>query len=307
MRRVEVTDLQYFIAVAEELNFRRAAQRLHISPPPLSRRIAELEALLGVTLLERSTRSVEVTVAGHRFLARAYQVLEQIGLAIEEVQSVAKGYSGILHVGFVGSAALDVLPTVLITYRRTRPGVQVKLAEMSSDRQHDALALRQLDIGLSRIPPDHADLEGFVVARTALVAAVPSDHRLARRERVSPAELADEPFVLFPRRRGRGLFNVIEDICLQHGFYPNVVQEVFATQTAINLVAAGLGISIVPASANKLRLSGVRYLDLEGDPYAAMYATIHKQSDNPALHEFLHALSLDAADGAEGHRFGDAP
>lgn len=263
----DLRQLRHFVAVAERLHFGRAAAALHISQPPLSRSIRRLEARLGVTLLARSSRRVELTTEGARFLEEAKRVLAQLERAVLDVGSMAASPGGQLRLGFVSLADFGVLPALLKAYKSARPGVALALREMLSPDQAAALAAGELDFGLLLPPVAGADLEHVVVQRERFVAALPLRHRLARgvgrkAGRLAVRELAGEAFVMAPRAIAPGLHDIVAALTARAGFAPRVAQEAIQMQTVVSLVSSGLGVALVPASVANLGRRGVVYREL---------------------------------------------
>jgi DNA-binding transcriptional LysR family regulator len=266
MNRPELRQLRHFVAVAERLHFGRAAAALHISQPPLSRSIRDLETRVGAILLARTRRRVELTPEGARFLEEAKRVLQQLDHAVLEVGRMAAGNSGRLRLGFVSLADYSVLPGLLKAYKAAHPGVALALREMLSPEQAAALAAGELDFGLL-LPPVTGELEHVVVQRERFLLALPSRHRLARaRGRLAVRELAGESFVMVPRDIAPGLHDIVTGLAARAGFAPRVAQEAIQMQTVVSLVSSGLGVALVPASLANLGRRGVTYRDI-ADPH----------------------------------------
>jgi DNA-binding transcriptional LysR family regulator len=266
MNTPELRQLRHFVAVAERLHFGRAAAALHMSQPPLSRSIRDLEARVGATLLARTRRRVELTAEGARFLEEAKRLLQSLDQAVLEVSRMAAGDGGRLRLGFVSLADYGVLPRLLKDYKAARPGVALALREMLSPEQAAALAAGELDFGLL-LPPVAGELEHIVVQRERFLAALPSRHRLARaRGRLAVRELADEAFVMAPRDIAPGLHDIVAGLAARAGFAPRVAQEAIQMQTVVSLVSSGLGVAIVPASLANLGRRGVTYREI-ADPH----------------------------------------
>jgi DNA-binding transcriptional LysR family regulator len=252
---MELRQLRYFVAVAEELHFRRAAARLHISQPPLSQQIAALEAELGCRLLERTRRKVELTPAGAAFLDQVRALLSELESAADTARSIDAGQVGVLRLSFVGSALLSALPALVQRFRAERPRVELQLRERSTVEQLRALRTGTIDVGLVRLPlADAADLEVRRVVREATIAAVPETHPLARLRRIPLRRLAGEPLVLFPREQAPGFHDLLVDRMRTTGLSPRVAQYAPEMLTIIGLVAAGIGVSPVPESMRELAL-----------------------------------------------------
>jgi DNA-binding transcriptional LysR family regulator len=285
---VELRQLRYFVAVAEELHFRRAAARLHISQPPLSQQIARLEKELGCRLLSRTRRRVELTAAGEAFLRDARSMLDELDVAVATVRRIGTGQAGLLRVNFVGSALLSIVPGIIQSFRRRRPDVEIELRERSTLEQLRALAGGLLDVGLVR-PPIDADeaLVAEVVMRERTVAAIPSEHPLAKRTRISLRSLAAEPLVLFPREQAPGFHDLLTGRLAATGRSPHVVQYAPEMTTIIGLVAAGIGLSPVPASVAGLGLEGVTYRPLTGAPDTELLAVTRAGDESPLVAAFL--------------------
>ena len=267
MKIPDLRQLRQFVAVAEHLHFGRAADALHISQPPLSRSIQDLEAKLGARLFERSRRKVELTAAGAWYLEEARQVLARIERASRAVAELAAGGAGALRIGFVTIADYSVLPGLLTTFKAANPGVSMSLRELVTETQLDALGTDDLDLGFVLPPLPSREVESIAVNREALVVALPEHHALAReRGALGVRALADEPFVMVPANLARGLSDVVLGLCARAGFAPRVAQEAVQMQTVVSLVSSGLGVAIVPASLLNLRRSGVVYRAVK-DPH----------------------------------------
>lgn len=268
MNMPETWQLRYFVAVAERLHFGRAADALAISQPPLSRAIRGLELQLGVPLLARSRRRVELTAEGQRFLEDARRVLAQLERAVLDVRGMAAGEQGRLRIGFVSLADYGVLPGLLKSYKSARPGVTLALREMLSPEQAAALAGGALDFGLLLPPVAEAErLEHLVVQRERFVAALSARHPLARaRGRLRMQELAGEPLVMVPRDIAPALYDTVAELAARAGLSLNVAQEAIQMQTVVSLVSSGLGAAVVPASVANLGRRGVAYRAI-ADPH----------------------------------------
>ncbi|MFB9903604.1 LysR family transcriptional regulator [Allokutzneria oryzae] len=291
---MELRHLRYFVVVAEELNLTRAAERLRMAQPPLSVQLRKLETELGVRLLDRSSRGVRLTEAGRLLHEEARRILGAVDQAGQLVRSVGTGTVGRLSLGFVPSAALEVLPPLLREFKATHPEITLYLNEMRPDEVVRALHEQRIDIGLCYLPLSFADpaLRTHCVAEDPLVLAVPAAHRLAGRSAVDVAELVEEQFVLPTRHRMPGLHAIITESCAANGFTPNVVQrEVWLMQTIVGLVAGGIGVAVVPASTQRLHPADVRFLPLTGTTTPARMAAAWRPDHlSPVLEAFLHLL-----------------
>ncbi|QID18206.1 LysR family transcriptional regulator [Nitrogeniibacter mangrovi] len=260
---MEFRHLRYFVAVAEELSFTRAAERLHIAQPPLSMQIRALEEELGVTLFARTRRKVALTASGETFLVRARQLLADADQARDEVLGAARGELGRLRVAFTSSLPYSpVFSDVIRAYRDAYPGVDLQLQELFSDRQFEALREGRLDVGLVRIPASHAP-KGIVLReiwRDPVIVVMPAAHPLAQGAGVHLHELRNAAFITFPADGGTGLPLLLAQLSRAAGFEPRVVQVAREATTQIALVAAGVGLALLPAQLENVRLAGVRYL-----------------------------------------------
>jgi len=260
---MELRHLRYFRAVAEELHFGRAAERLHIAQPPLSQQIRQLERELGVALLVRTTRSVELTAAGVAYLSRAVRILDAVDDAGEQARRIAKGVEGQLAIGCVGSATYSLLPRLVRALGETLPGIEVSVrGEMLAPAQLAALAAGEIDLALLRPPVPQTGLITETVRRDRLLAALPADHPLAGRHDLLVRELHDEDFIAHAGQGRSVMHSVLTAVCADAGFVPRLRHEVMETSTLVTLVAAGLGVAIVPDPTSALDIGGVAFVPL---------------------------------------------
>jgi DNA-binding transcriptional LysR family regulator len=289
---VELRHLRSFVAVAEERHFGRAAERLHMAQPPLSQQIRRLEAQLGVTLLHRTTRSVELAPAGEILLVRAREILAAVDRATEDTLRAARGEFGRLAVGFTGSATYALLPQVAAALRGALPGVVLDLrGELLTPAQVEGLLAGTLDLGLLRPPVRERDLAVEVVRRERLVAVLPEAHRLAGADTVPLEELAAEPFVVYPSHFRSVVHDAVEETCEAHGFLPRVALEVSETATLVSFVAAGLGVSLVPESVSHMTVHGAVYRPLAREAAGVELAVAWRRADaSPVLERALEVV-----------------
>ena len=291
--------LRYFVAVAEELSFNRAAQRLHMAQPPLSNQVKQLEAELGVRLFERTSRGVLLTEAGEFLLDEARRLLAQVEQTVGMVQRVGQGEIGHLTIGFVPSASNATLPPLLQAFRNHAPGVELFLREMRPDRVVQRLWNKQIDVGFLYLPIDDQELRIHVVAREPLVLALPAGHRLAGQAQVELDALAREPFILPRRYQGMpGLYGQVTATCRSAGFEPIAVQkDVWLMQTIVGLVAGGTGVALVPASLRNLQREGVVYKTVAGlDPTVELGVLWRPDDISTVLQSFLDMVSEQPGD-----------
>lgn len=292
---MDLKQLRYFATLAHELSFTRAARKLHVSQPPLSFQIANLESDLGARLFNRTSRSVELSEAGRALLPHALAVLERIDEARHDVRRVASGLEGWVKVGLAGSHFLGPFPQFIRQFRERRPGIEVALNEMKPADQLQALRDGRVDLSISRTPVADGQLASHLLWREPVVAALPRDHPLAHRKRIRLADLRDEDFV-FLRLDSSAFAQRLFDACVQAGFTPRIVQQVVEIPAAINLVAAGLGVALAPASLAGVRHDAVALCSLGAAmPAADVYALVRTGTLQPALREFTDSLRAWAA------------
>jgi DNA-binding transcriptional LysR family regulator len=292
--RIELRHLRYFVAVAEELHFRRAAERLHMSQPPLSQQIQALERELGVELLVRSRRRVELTSAGRRMLVEARRILAAVDDAVAAVARVAAGEEGRLAVGFVGSAMYGVFPQIIRGFRERHPGVELELRELSTAQQLEDLHDRKLQIGVVRPPEADRELATLQIADERVIVAMPAAHRLAGRKRIRLRDLDGESFVAMDQRTAPGLRARLLEARAEIGT-ATIVQETAEMQTLIGLVAAGLGVALVPGSVQALARDDVVYCPIDGwAPSVDLSLAWRHDDDSPLTRNFV-AVARDAA------------
>ena len=296
---MELRHLRYFIAVAEELHFGRAAERLGISQPPLSQQIQALEEEIGARLFERTNRRVELTDAGRLFLDESRQVLAQVDKAVLLARRAPLAELGELKIGFTSSAPFtSTIPSSIHAFRKAYPDVHLDLQEMSSRQVLKALLEESLQVGVIR-PLALPDAVHWVeLFREPLVAVLRADHPLAAgsEDGLAIAALAEEPFVFFPRSYGTGLYDQVIALTRQAGFSPRIAQEASEAMTIIGLVSAGLGVSILPASFRRTRVDGVVYRTLS-DPEAttAVWLVRRQNEGSPLALSFIDLVTREAA------------
>jgi DNA-binding transcriptional LysR family regulator len=260
---MDLRQLRYFVAVAEELHFGRAAERVGIAQPPLTQQIQKLEGDLGCQLLTRGRKTV-LTEAGVVLLEHARRLLQQAEHAVDATQRAGRGESGELRVGAPPSVMLSALPAIIRKYRRLYPAVTFGLRELSTSAIEDALRMGEIDLGFLRETLPAVPLVSEAAFEEALVAVLPVAHRLAKAKELKLGSLRGEPFVFFPRRLGGTFYDKLISYCSEAGFIPNVVQEATQWQSIVCLVEAGMGISLAPACVRRFRWAGVVYRPLKG-------------------------------------------
>ncbi|MFJ4372377.1 LysR substrate-binding domain-containing protein [Pseudomonas japonica] len=292
---MELRHLRYFIAVAEELHFGRAAQALGISQPPLSQQIQALEQELGARLFERTNRRVELSEAGRLFLEEARQVLAQVDKAADVARRAQLGELGEMKIGFTSSAPFNSsIPKAIYSFRQRFPAVHLNLKEMSSRDVAEALLDERIEVGLMRPLPLPDSLVATELLREPLVAVLNADHPLAQGSAngLHLAALANEPFVFFPRSYGSGLHAQLLSLARQAGFTPHFAQEAAEVMTIIGLVSAGLGVSVLPASFQRMRIDGVLYRTLlDPDADTAVWLVQRREQGSAMADAFVELLT----------------
>jgi DNA-binding transcriptional LysR family regulator len=284
---VELRTLRYFVTLAEELHFGNAARRLAITQPPLSLAIRGLEDELGVTLFARTRRSVALTHAGSAFLEQARSVLARAAEAVQVAQAAERGEVGRLAIGYMSASVFTLLPAVLREFAARHPGVRLDLRELTLPQQQAALRAGDIHAGFMRPPVTDAEFTATTLLEEPLRVALPSGHPLAALRSIRAKRLADEPFVMFQRAPGLVLHDLVLGFCLHHRFSPRVAQEASQTHAVVGLVSAGIGIALVPASAEAIRLRGVEFRPLaERSPTVGTCLAWRRDDDSPVLRAF---------------------
>lgn len=290
--RVELRHLRYFLAVAEELHFGHAAQRLRLAQPALSQQIRSLEEILGCRLFERKPR-VALTEAGLALLEVSRRIFAQIEHGLEATGRAGRGETGTLNVGFAASAVLTSFPEVIKTYRAMFPDVTLQLRELTPTAEVEAIKDGIVDIGFVRELSSDEGLTYEVVSREPFGVLLPHKHPLAARKSISPDLLADEPFIHFTPEVAPTLYNQVIQICRGAGFLPRIVQEVREWLTHISLVGVGVGVALVPMSLQRIHWSGVTIRPLRNCPTRAMIALCYRSGNVPPNAKEFILLSME--------------
>jgi DNA-binding transcriptional LysR family regulator len=287
---VELRHLRYFAAVAEEQHFGRAAARLGIAQPPLSKQLQDLERELGCPLFDRTRRPVALTVAGQKLLEHTRGLLAALELAVLETRRAGGGRGASkLAIGYLSSLAYSGLTPLLRAFRERSPGVTINVQELPPADQIEALKRGELDVGFVRAPLSEPELASETVRTERLVLALPADHRLAIRERIALSAVAREPFVFFPRARGPSFFDLLIGLCRDSGFTPHIVQE--APQIdVLALVAAGFGLSILPESVREQRRADIVLRPLIGSPTTELRLVWRSGDSSPEVARFIETV-----------------
>ncbi|MEW6642114.1 MAG: LysR family transcriptional regulator [Pseudomonadota bacterium] len=285
---MDLRRLAYFVAVAEELHFGRAAARLSIAQPPLSRQIAQLEADLGVMLIDRSRSQIRLTQAGEVLLLRARDILGRLDQAEREVKRIGEGISGYLRIAFVGSATHGILPNVIKAFRTSFPEVELALSAMNNAELKRAVVQREIDIAIARPSLNDEELKSEPLHHEPLILAIPDSSPLLQADPIRLAALRDETFVLYPRKPRPSFADDILAVCRDEGFIPKSPVMAQDYQTAISLVSVGVGISLVPMSVSQSPRHGVAYRSYVGNnPGTALSLNYRRDNRTPHVFNFL--------------------
>ena len=285
---MELRLLRSFVVLAEELHFGRAAKILNISQPPLSRHIALLEAELGILLFERSTRRVALTPAGAILYERGRENLEALERSCREAVSVSRGEIGQLSIGVIGSAAYDVLPKILKPFRDAHPHIAFRFRGLTITQQLDALNRRGIDIGLLRLPVRCDGIDVHPLEDEGLMVALRRDHPLAQQSVIAIGDLAKEPLLISSRRDAVGYYDELMTLCHRAGFTPDIACEAQPFSTLVGLVAAGLGIALLPEALRAIYHVDVVYRPVADQMTRTTYALAVRSHDlSPAVKAFI--------------------
>jgi len=293
--KVTVRQLRYCVAVAEHLHFGRAAESVGIAQPPLSVQIRELERTLGVELFDRSGRTVQLTSAGKAFVARAREILSALSAAVTEAKDVAVGEKGRLRIAYPSSLLYTRLSAIISKFRKSRPGVAIDLIESPSSRHAELIRSGAADVGFARDAEEDAGVVRHRLLHESLLVAMPAAHALSRRVRIDPRDLADEPFVFFPREAHPVLHDRI--IAVLHGaaVTPRIVQESNEWLTVVALVEAGMGVTIVPESFRSISSSHLRYRPLRSRAGSEIFLCVSDRRASQLVEHFVRLAIAEAS------------
>lgn len=287
---MDLRQLRYFVAVARERNFTRAADTLHIAQPPLSRQIQLLEEELGVTLLIRKSRPVRLTEAGRLFYEQAMQVLGRVEQMREATRRVGLNQQSVLSIGFVASTLYSGLPTLVRKLRQHEPDLDIQLLELMSMQQIGALKEGRIDVGFGRVRHTDPNVVSIVLYEERLVAAIPQDTPLAAESSPLPVNaLVSQRLIVYPKEPRPGFADHVLSLLHEHDVRPSEVQEVREIQTALGLVAAAAGVCVIPSSARQMR-NDVHYRLLEGERATSPVILNHRANDNGHYIELIKQL-----------------
>ncbi|MFZ4834647.1 LysR family transcriptional regulator [Rouxiella sp. Mn2063] len=293
---MDMRHLRYFLALADELHFGRAANRLAISQPPLSVSIRQLEASLGVQLFERHSQGIKLTAAGEALVPAAQGMIERMQMIVKHIRDVERGVIGHLRIGFVGALVLQGLSTLVDRFQRQRAQLQLQLLERNTRDQLAELTHGNLDVGFvhsARLPDG---ISSLLFSSDPFVVCLPSQHHLAERARLSLHELQADNVIVFSRELSPDYYDHIQAVCFEAGIYPDVHYESRHWLSVVALVAQGLGVALVPASLGNAPLNGVKFAPLAGVIMTSQTYCVWREGDNrPLLSAFLDSVRQDIA------------
>ena len=286
---LELRHFRYFIAVAEELHFGRAAKRLFMTQPPLSMQIRQLEESVGVNLFVRDSRPIELTSAGEVLLVHARSVLEQADSALHKARLTARGESGYLTIAVTSASVLSMLPRLIASFKQRYPEVAIDVKEMVSRQQISALAQSEINLGLVRPPIDNPEIDSLVVQVEPIVVAIPRKHHLADLAKIPLDAFHQAPFILFDRESATYFNSLANNLFSAHNIKPIFIQSATQLHTVLALVSAGLGLALVPEAAARIQLEDIvlRPLDMTSPPLAELCLAWNKNDRNPTINSFL--------------------
>lgn len=299
---MDFRQLRYFVALADTLHFGRAAERLHITQPPLSRQIAALENSVGAPLVERHSRHVALTPAGIAFYDRAQRLLADAEGAAQVARATAAGAEGGLRLGFTMYAAFHLLPRLVRQFSECYPRITLGLEETLPRDLSDALLAQRVDIGIGMPMTRHGALAYRRLAREPLCAVLPATHPLVAQRTVDVAALAGEPFITLPRTTAPALHEAVVNCCAAHGFSPDIRLETHLQQTIVSLVAEGLGVALVPASLARLRIDGAVFVAIDAAPTIEQGLYWRPADNNPCLARFIDCAEALAGEAVSDDR-----
>ncbi|UCS93641.1 LysR family transcriptional regulator [Echinicola marina] len=288
---MELRQLKYFLVLAEELHFHRAADKLFIVQPALSKQIKLLEEELGISLLKRDKRNVKLTEAGKYFKTEAKAILDQLELVKSHTRLVQEGQKGEIRIGYVGSCIHTFLPDMLSDLHEAHPYILTYLNEMTSSAQLEAIQNGELDIAFLRNPFPSPNLNHQPVFRESFALVLPENHPLNENNLEDIHQLANEEFILPTRSDGELYYRLQLSICEDHGFSPKIAHETVHGHTVLNLVGHGLGITFLPTSFQKVTNAAVKFIELKDIPQRAEITAVwNKENPNPSLKKFLNHI-----------------
>ncbi len=283
-------EVKYFIAVSEELNFRRAAKKLNISQPPLSQQIKLLEEKIGFKLFDRDKSHVSLTLAGKKFLTDSYDITSKIERSISTGKKINRGEIGTLRIGFSTLASFYILPEVISKFYKNYKGVELQLKEMRTENIIKKILDKKIDIGFAGKKIINRDIKSLSLYKEKIVLAINQNNPLSEKKNISISDIKDEKFILFPKSKGSvGLYDKIIEFCKKANFEPNVIQEAYEIEVILGLVSGGMGIALIPENSGKLYLNNVIFKNFkEQPPTSEIYLLIRNNEEDSIVKNFFN-------------------
>ena len=296
MLPLELRRLRYFLVLAEELHFARAAQRLNMAQPPLSAQIKKLEEEVGCRLFVRSTRNVAITEAGRVLLNATREAMFELERAVHTAQQTERGESGLLRLGFISSGGVTFLPQLLRKLKNSLPAIQPETRQYSSNKALDALLRRTIDLAVVRTPLIKDDLMYKPIFKDRVVLVMAEDHPLSENKRLHLSQMSHEQFILYPPNEGYAAYSVVQRACLKAGFVPSVASFVDDVYGMLGLVSAGIGVALMPAAIAKLQVEGLKFFALpEVEEYFELSLVWHADDDRKLIQSVVRILTYTSS------------
>tara|TARA_A100000164_G_C21941567_1_gene791023 strand:- start:1874 stop:2749 length:876 start_codon:yes stop_codon:yes gene_type:complete len=287
---ITLKEIKYFVAVSEELNFRKAAKKLNISQPPLSKQIKILEEKLNLRLFERSKRGVKITLAGNDFLKNCYDIKFKINNSIESAKKIDKGELGNLKIGFSTLASFFILPKTISNFLRIYPNVELQLKEMRTEKIITDLKEKKIDIGFAGKKVVDRDIKSLSLFSEDIVLALNKKNKLKNKKKISIKDIKNEKFILFPKSKGSlGIYDKIIEFCKKANFKPTVIQEAYEIEVILGLVSGGLGVALIPENSGLIKLNNIIIKKFsEKSPTSEIYLIMRNFDLNPLTNNFYN-------------------
>ena len=288
-------EIKYFIAVSEELNFRRAAKKLNISQPPLSQQIKLLEEKIGFKLLKRDKSHVSLTLAGNKFLKDSYDITSKIKRSILTGKKISRGEIGTLRIGFSTLASFYILPDVILKFYKSYKGVELQLKEMRTEKIIKEILDKKIDLGFAGKKIINKDIKSISLYKEKIILAINKNNPLSKKKNISISDVKNENFILFPKSIGAvGLYDKIIQFCKKANFEPNVIQEAYELEVILGLVSGGMGIALIPENSGKLYLNNIIFKKFkENSPSSEIYLLIRKNEEDSIVKNFFNLNKIN--------------
>jgi DNA-binding transcriptional LysR family regulator len=288
-------EIKYFIAVSEELNFRKAAKKLNISQPPLSQQIKLLEEKIGFKLLNRDKSHVSLTLAGNKFLRDSYDITSKIKRSILIGKKISRGEIGTLRIGFSTLASFYILPDVISKFYKSYKGVELQLKEMRTENIIKEILDKKIDLGFAGKKIINKDIKSISLYKEKIILAINKNNPLSKKKNISISDIKNENFILFPKSKGAvGLYDKIIEFCKKANFEPNVIQEAYELEVILGLVSGGMGIALIPENSGKLYLNNIIFKKFkENSPISEIYLLIRTNEEDSIVKNFFNLNKIN--------------